>query len=62
MTYKKLKIGDYSEGVHLFPFRTESLSPSAQMVLQYNAGEYVVATHNKKPHESGAFLVYKEFY
>lgn len=25
--------GDYSEGVHLFPFRTEKLSPSALMVL-----------------------------
>ena len=31
--------GDYSEGVHLFPFRTEQLSPSAPMVLQLNAGE-----------------------
>ncbi len=28
----KLK-GDYSEGVHLFPFRTEKLSPSTLMVL-----------------------------
>ncbi len=27
--------GDYSSGVHLFPFRTESLSPLAQMVLQF---------------------------
>jgi hypothetical protein len=26
--------GDYCGGVHLFPFRTESLSPPAQMVLQ----------------------------
>jgi hypothetical protein len=26
--------GDYSGGVHLFPSRTEKLSPSAQMVLQ----------------------------
>ena len=25
--------GDYSSGVHLFPFRTEKLSPLAQMVL-----------------------------
>lgn len=31
--------GDYSEGVHLFPFRTEQLSPSAPMVLQLHAGE-----------------------
>ena len=35
--------GDYSSGVHLFPFRTESLSPLAQMVLHHNAEEYVVA-------------------
>lgn len=28
------KSGGYSEGDHLFPFRTESLSPSALMVLQ----------------------------
>lgn len=26
-------------GSHLFPFRTEKLSPPAPMVLQYNAGE-----------------------
>ena len=26
--------GDYSGGDHLFPFRTEKLSPPAQMVLQ----------------------------
>ncbi len=25
--------GDYSEGDHLFPFRTEKLSPSTLMVL-----------------------------
>lgn len=30
----KRSYGDYSSGVHLFPFRTESLSPLAQMVLQ----------------------------
>ena len=35
--------GDYSSGDHLFPFRTEKLSPLAQMVLHHNAGEYVVA-------------------
>ncbi len=35
--------GDYSSGVHLFPFRTESLSPLTQMVLLYQAEEYVVA-------------------
>jgi hypothetical protein len=26
--------GDYSGGDHLFPFRTEQLSPLAQMVLR----------------------------
>jgi hypothetical protein len=35
--------GDYCGGVHLFPFRTEKLSPPAQMVLGSNLGEYVVA-------------------
>ena len=34
----KLK-GDYSEGDHLFPFRTEKLSPSTLMVLDKNPGE-----------------------
>ena len=29
-------------GFHLFPFRTEKLSPPAQMVLQF-VGEYVIA-------------------
>jgi hypothetical protein len=29
----KLLLGDYSGSVHLFPFRTESLSLPAQMVL-----------------------------
>ena len=37
-------LGDYSDEVHLFPFRTEKLSSSAQMVLQLYVGEYVVAT------------------
>jgi hypothetical protein len=31
--------GGYSGGVHLFPFRTEKLSPPWPMVLQRNAGE-----------------------
>ena len=30
-------------GSHLFPFRTEKLSPLAPMVLRYNAGEQVTA-------------------
>ena len=35
-------LGVYCGGVHLFPFRTEKLSPPAQMVL-LTAGEYVDA-------------------
>ena len=31
--------GGIAEGVHLFPFRTEKLSPSWPMVLHNNAGE-----------------------
>jgi len=34
-------IGDigFAEGVHLFPYRTEQLSPSWPMVLYHNTGE-----------------------
>ena len=50
MSFIVLKIlGDYSDEVHLFPFRTEKLSSSAQMVLQLHVGEYVVATFKKSP-------------
>ena len=35
VTSVRRSYGDYSSGVHLFPFRTESLSPLAQMVLQF---------------------------
>jgi hypothetical protein len=31
--------GGFSEGVHLFPYRTEKLSPSWPMVLYHNTGE-----------------------
>ena len=31
--------GGFAEGVHLFPYRTEKLSPSWPMVLHNNAGE-----------------------
>ncbi len=31
--------GGFTEGVHLFPYRTEKLSPSWPMVLHNNAGE-----------------------
>lgn len=49
--------GDFCEGVHLFPSRTEQLSPSAQMVLEYQPVEYVVAVfHNPDSNRSGFFL------
>ena len=35
----KLMSMDRVSGSHLFPFRTEKLSPPAPMVLQCNAGE-----------------------
>ena len=47
--------GDYSGGVHLFPFRTEKLSPLAQMVLPERVGEYVVAGFSPGSKESGLF-------
>jgi hypothetical protein len=31
--------GGFAEGVHLFPYQTEKLSPSWPMVLHQNAGE-----------------------
>ena len=31
--------GGFSKGVHLFPYRTEKLSPLWPMVLHHNAGE-----------------------
>ena len=31
--------GGFAEGVHLFPYRTEKLSPSWPMVLYHNTGE-----------------------
>ena len=31
--------GGFAEGVHLFPYRTEQLSPSWPMVLYHNTGE-----------------------
>ncbi len=42
-----IAFGGYSNGDHLFPFRTEKLSPFAQMVLHYNVGEYVAASFQK---------------
>ena len=31
--------GDYSAEVHLFPFRTEKLSPAAPMILHKDCGK-----------------------
>lgn len=39
--------GGFSPGVHLFPFRTESLSPGAPMVLPSPVGESVAANFIK---------------
>ena len=40
--------GGIAGGVHLFPFRTEKLSPPWPMVLHNNAGEQVAAIFIKK--------------
>lgn len=55
-----MTLGDYCDGVHLFPFRTEKLSPSAQMVLPLQVGEYVVAYLRKTPflYRLGVFYFY----
>ena len=37
-TYKETH-GDYSAEVHLFPFRTEKLSPAAPMILHQFVGK-----------------------
>lgn len=47
--------GGYSNGDHLFPFRTEKLSPFAQMVLPYKVGEYVAASFKETPIERSGF-------
>ena len=53
--------GGIAEGVHLFPFRTEKLSPSWPMVLHNNAGEQVAAIFILKASDlSEAFLVYTQ--
>ncbi len=50
--------GGYSDGDHLFPFRTEKLSPSAQMVLPYKVGEYVAAIFMKPRQKCRGFSFY----
>ena len=37
-------------GIHLFPFRTEKLSPFTPMILLYQVGKWVAANF-KKPHQ-----------
>ena len=50
--------GDYSAEVHLFPFRTEKLSPAAPMILHESCGK----VGRRHPHNgslsgyAGAFL------
>ena len=39
LTKKRPFYGGYTKGVHLFPYRTEKLSPLRPMVLHHNAGE-----------------------
>ena len=34
-----ISYGDFSKGVHLFPYRTEKLSPLWPMVLVFQLGE-----------------------
>lgn len=53
-----IAFGGYSNGDHLFPFRTEKLSPFAQMVLPYKVGEYVAASFKKPRSEDRGFAFY----
>ena len=49
--------GAYIGGVHLFPFRTEKLSPIAQMVLLRKGGRVCRCRKHRAPSEKseGAF-------
>ena len=57
-------VGGFSEGDHLFPFRTEQLSPSAPMVLALKAGRvgrcqpFFSFLNSPTEHPCRAFLVY----
>jgi hypothetical protein len=53
-----IAFGGYSNGDHLFPFRTEKLSPFAQMVLPYKVGEYVAAIFMKTRPNRRVFSFY----
>ena len=54
--------GDYSAEVHLFPFRTEKLSPAAPMILHESCGK----VGRRHPHngslsmELGLFCFYND--
>ena len=45
-------------GSHLFPFRTEKLSPFAPMVLQCNVGESVAASFYESLEEKSSRLFF----
>ena len=45
-------------GFHLFPFRTEKLSPVAPMVLQCDAGEYCNAMRESRRPPFFKFIEY----
>src|ERR1044072_9284403 len=55
MFFSLIAFGGYSSGDHLFPFRTEKLSPLAQMVLPYKVEEYVAASFTETPSEMTGF-------
>ena len=62
-TADKRVVGAFGDGVHLFPFRTEQLSPSAPMVLGQMSRESrsVPTQFNKMPRSlrtSGHFCLY----
>ena len=49
-------------GAHLFPFRTEKLSPAAAMILRESVGKQPAAHPQRKPsqRELGGFPVFRE--
>ena len=49
-------------GAHLFPFRTEKLSPAAAMILRESVGKQPAAHPQRKPsqREPGGFPVFRE--
>ena len=41
--------GGYGAGAHLFPFRTEKLSPAAALILRETVGKQPAAHPQRKP-------------